>query len=220
LPALSTQEKPSPRPAKRARQKRAEETREQLLASATELFSSLGFEGVSVRTIETHADVQRGLAAYHFDTKEELWRQVVDCLFAQLFERNERTAEIIRDLPPEERQYAFVSTFVRFSAEVPALNRLMVQEGKARSWRMDYIVDTHVRKAVDQARTLLGIEIEPHGYYVLVGSGAFVFSMEHECERLFGVNPCSEDFIRDHARMVTALLKGMRSEGSRQNGKK
>lgn len=37
---------------KRAPQKRAEETRELLLDAGIELFSSLGFEGVSVRTIE------------------------------------------------------------------------------------------------------------------------------------------------------------------------
>jgi len=200
---------PAPAPTRKARrapQKRAEETREQLLVAASELFSSLGFEGVSLRTIETHAGVQRGLVAYHFDTKEALWRQVVDRLFVQLAERNARTAETIRDLPADERQHAFVATFVRFSAEVPALNRLMVQEGKARSWRMDYIVDKHVKGTLREAGEMLGIHIDPHVYYVLVGAGAFVFSMEHECERLFGVNPRAEQFVHRHARLVTDAI--------------
>lgn len=195
------------RTARRAPQKRAEETRDQLLAAATELFSSLGFEGVSVRTIETHAGVQRGLVAYHFDTKDALWRLVVDRLFAQFAERSARTAETVRDLSPEERLHAVVATFVRFNAEEPALNRLMMQEGKARSWRMDYIVDTHVRKMIDDAQALLGVRIDPHAYYVLMGAGAVVFSMEHECERLFGVNPCEEAFISRHARIVTDVIR-------------
>jgi AcrR family transcriptional regulator len=205
LPAASARTAPLLR--KRAPQKRAAETRELLLAAATEQFASFGFEGVSVRAIESHAGVQRGLVAYHFDTKEALWRQVVDRLFAQLDVRHQRTAETVRDLSPAERLPAFVATFVRFSAEVPALNRLMVQEGKARSWRMDYLVDTHVRRSVEQARALLGIEIGPHGYYALIGSAAFVFSMEYECERLFGVNPRTEAFIHAHARMVAGLIQ-------------
>lgn len=206
-------------PQKRAPQKRAEETREQLLAAATELFSSLGFEGVSARTIETHAGVQRGLIAYHFETKEALWRLVVDRLFAQLEERNRATAEAIRDLPRAERQHAYIATFVRFSAEVPALNRLMVQEGKARSWRMDYIVDTHVKKILEETGDLLGNAIEPHGYYVMVGAGAFVFSMEHECERLFGVNPCESDFIDRHALIVAELIRKLSEDALPQRAR-
>lgn len=201
--------------ARRAPQKRAEETRNQLLIAATELFSSLGFEGVSVRTIESHAGVQRGLAAYHFDTKDTLWREVVDGLFEQFAERTARTAETLRDLSPEDRQLAVVATFVRFSAETPALNRLMMQEGKVRSWRMDYIVDTHVRKMIADAQALLGFEIDPHAYYVLVGAGALVFSMEHECEKLFGINPCRDEFIRRHARIVTDVVRRLGESGQR-----
>ena len=67
-----TAETKAKRSPQKATQKRAEETRERLLDAATELFAALGFDGVSARTIETHAGVQRGLIAYHFDTKEAL----------------------------------------------------------------------------------------------------------------------------------------------------
>lgn len=83
----------------------------------------------------------------------------------------------------------------------------MMQEGKVQSWRMDYIVDTHVRKMIADAQALLGFQIDPHAYYVLVDAGALVFSMEHECERLFDINPCKEEFIRRHARIVSDLLR-------------
>ncbi|MEQ8746830.1 TetR/AcrR family transcriptional regulator [Pyruvatibacter sp.] len=193
---------------KRAPQKRAEETRELLLDAGIELFSSLGFEGVSVRTIESTAGVQRGLVAYHFDTKEAFWRQVVDRVFTRLADRNARTFEVIKDLPLDERLQPFVATFVRFSAEVPQLNRLMVQEGKMASWRMDYIVDTHVSKTLAEAREIFGIEVDAHGYYLMVGAGAFVFSVEHECKKLFGIDPMSDDFVNDHAQMVAGLIAG------------
>ncbi|MDW3099387.1 MAG: TetR/AcrR family transcriptional regulator [Alphaproteobacteria bacterium] len=193
-------------PRRRAPQKRAEETRELLLDAGTELFSSIGFDGVSVRTIESHAGVQRGLVAYHFDTKEAFWKQVVDRVFGRLSERSAQVIGLMDSLSVRERIRIYVTTFVRFSAEVPEINRLMVQEGKAPSWRMDYIVDNHTRPMQQAAKEGLGIELDPHGFYLLVGAGAFVFSVEHECEKLFGVNPRSEEFVTRHAALVTEII--------------
>jgi hypothetical protein len=38
------------------------------------------------------------------------------------------------------------------------------------------------------------------------GAGAFVFSAEHECRQLFGVDPRAEDFVDRHADLVANLL--------------
>lgn len=192
---------------KRALQKRAEETRDQLLRAAAGLFSTYGYEGASVRMIETEAGVQRGLVAYHFNTKEALWRQVVDGVFARMDDRVGRAEETIRDLPDDQKLRAFIGTFVRFSAEVPELNRLMVQEGKTKSWRMDYIVDQHVSKMLERLSSVLGVSIDPHNYYIIVGATSFVFSVSHECEKLFDVDPMTDEFISSHARLVADLLE-------------
>ena len=197
---------------RRARQKRAEETRERLIDAATELFAALGFDGVSARTIETHAGVQRGLVAYHFDTKEALWREVADRLFTDLRERLSLTADIVRDLAPEERQKAFITSFVRYSADAPMLNRMMAQEGKAPSWRLDYLHATHLRNVRTEISRIIGREIDAHSYYVMTGAGAFVFTVEHICERLFGVNPRAESFVDEHARIVSRLLESLQRE--------
>ena len=192
---------------KRALQKRAEETREQLLAAASDLFATYGYEGASVRMIETEAGVQRGLVAYHFNTKDALWRQVVDDVFAQMAEHFGASEAMIRDLPQEQRVRVFIATFVRFSAEVPELNRLMVQEGKTKSWRMDYIVETHVSKMLTRLEDMLGIPINPHTYYIMVGSMSFVFSVSHECQKLFDVDPMTDEFIAEHARLVADMVE-------------
>lgn len=197
---------PSAQDRKRAPQKRAEETQEQLLSAASELFSTLGYDGVSVRLVETKAGVQRGLVAYHFGTKEALWKQVVDAVFARMDDRMGRSVETIRDLPQDQKLRAFVSTFVRFSAEVPELNRLMVQEGKTNSWRMDYIVDEHVAPLLERLNETLGVKIDPHSYYVMVGSGSFVFSVSDECRRLFKVDPLTDEFITAHAQLVANMI--------------
>ena len=193
-------------PRRRAPQKRAAETREQLLDAGTELFSSFGFEGVSLRTIESHAGVQRGLVAYHFETKEAFWKKVVDRVFVKLIESDAQMTTLMEALSPRERVKLYVTLFVRFSAEVPELNRLMVQEGKTPSWRMDYIADTYIRPMQADARKRLGVEFDPHGFYLLVGAGAFVFSVEHECKKVFGVDPRSDEFVNQHAAMVADII--------------
>ena len=205
-----TDTSPGPGKRKRALQKRAEETQEQLLKAASDLFSTFGYDGVSVRMIETEAGVQRGLVAYHFNTKEALWRRVVDGVFARMEERVGRAEDTIRDLPQDQRLRVFIPTFVRFSAEVPELNRLMVQEGKTKSWRMDYIVDEHVSKLLVRLNELLGVQIDPHSYYIMVGSSSFVFSVSHECQKLFDTDPMSDDFITAHARLVADLIEKLR----------
>lgn len=52
--------------------------KEAILDAAEELFSRYGYHGVSLRDITKQANFELGLASYHFGTKDELFRQVVD----------------------------------------------------------------------------------------------------------------------------------------------
>ena len=189
----------------RAPQKRAEETRETLIAMAIERFSSMGYDGVSVRALESDAGVQRGAVAYHFDNKETLWKRAVDRIAERFAKQFAPLEPIIRDLDPEDGLRAGIAAFVRFSAEQPELNRLMVQEGRHDSWRLEYIVDTFVAQRRDWLKDVFGMLSDPHLYYILIGSAAFVFDVEHECRRLFDVDPTTDEFIREHAARVADM---------------
>ena len=70
----------------RRQQQRARETRAVLLQTAVDAFSTRGFESISVRQLEEMAGVKRGLVAYHFGDKEQLWRASVEQLFTALVE--------------------------------------------------------------------------------------------------------------------------------------
>ena len=52
--------------------------REKIILSATELFSSHGFEGTSVRQIAKDADVNVAMISYYFGSKEKLFESVVE----------------------------------------------------------------------------------------------------------------------------------------------
>jgi AcrR family transcriptional regulator len=200
-------------PAHRRQQQRAIETRTALLDTATTAFSAKGFDGISIRQLEELAGVKRGLVAYHFGDKDQLWRAVVDRLFGELAEEFVARIEALVDIAPEEAARGMVRAFVRYSAAHPELNRLMMQESMSDSWRVGYIVDQHIRPLLDNmagimpeaARRIWG-NGDPQRYYTFIGASAFVFTAEQECRRLFGCSPLEHDFVERHADFVVTLL--------------
>lgn len=198
-------------------QERAEATREKLLAAAIRCFTTVGYDAASTRAIEADAGVKRGLIAYHFKTKDVLWKAAVHWLFTRagadflLAERN--AADVDADLGARLRY--FIRGLVRFSARHPEVNRLMVKEGIHGDWRMDWLVTHYVQPMYDRARVLFeqaraaGIAPAmdfPSFYYIAVGGSALLFTMAAEARRLSGVDVSDEAVINHHADALARLL--------------
>ena len=204
--------KAQPKTRRRGQQERGDATKTKLLEAAIQEFSERGYDGVTLKDIETIADIQRGLVKYHFGGKEEIYKAVVDEVLGKIheFRRNRRATE--QDLSPRERLGFRIRSFVRYSAQRPELNRLMAQEGKHDSWRMRYILDQFLRQMVFDLKDLVGANILLsneefcHWYYIYVGAGAFMFSMAPEAQKLFGIDVTSEEVVDRHAHMVANLL--------------
>ncbi len=196
----------TPQKRQRAPQKRAEDTRDHLIESAIDLFSSTGYDGVSIRMIETHGNVKRGLVAYHFGNKEELWKAAMARLLQTLADEMQNVEDTTDSLPRAARFRAATLAFMRYSARYPQLNHIMTQEGKQKSWRSDFLLDGFIRPLVDWMNRLAGQKVEAHIHYILIGAATFVFNVEYECQSLFGINPRAPDFVRDHADAVVDML--------------
>ncbi|MEM9724314.1 MAG: TetR family transcriptional regulator [Pseudomonadota bacterium] len=190
----------------RAVQQRAEDTQKAILEAALLAFSTDGYEGVSLRTLETDAGVQRGRIAYHFENKETLWRRCVDLLVERLDAHFAPLAASFLDLDMASRLRASVAAFVRYSAENPELGRIIAREGGQPSWRLTYLVEQFQPRRNQWFEQVGGFELDPHLYYFIIGAGAFVFDVEFECREIFGVDPRDDAFIRDHAAMIADLL--------------
>src|SRR3954454_17457806 len=94
-------------------------TRKRLREAGLAAFSTSGFDGVSAREIERRAGVERGLIAYHFDSKEGVWKAVVDGLFTSLTDELQALRQALRDVSRHERSRAMLLAYVRFNAEHP-----------------------------------------------------------------------------------------------------
>jgi TetR/AcrR family transcriptional regulator len=197
---------------KRNPQQRAEETKNTLLICATEMFTSQGFDGVSIRALETVAGVQRGAVAYHYKNKELLWKATVDRLLEIFASYIDPLQATLKDLDEDVRLRMVIAATVRFSAQTPEFSRLMVQEGRFKTWRLDYLLDNFLRARSSWLNETVGLLSDPHTYYIAVGAATLVFDVEHECKELFSVDPTTDDFIREHSTRVADMIIYLRNK--------
>ena len=196
-------------------QDRAVVTRDRLLEAAIRCFADVGYDAATTRQIETAAGVKRGLINYHFKTKDVLWKAAVEWLFSRAAQELASAERHAAAVDPVARMRYFVRAFVRFSAQFPEVNRLMVQEGMHDDWRLDWLVDHFVRpwylraeKLFEEARVLgIAPRMEyPHFYYILTGASALMFSMAPEARRLAGIDPTDAAIVDAHAEALAQLL--------------
>jgi AcrR family transcriptional regulator len=193
----------------------ADATRDRILAAAIDVFSEQSFDGASTREIANRAGVTQPLLNYHYRSKDDLWRAAVDTLFQRIGAALITRIDGLRGVDELTTAKLVVREFVTFSARNPQLHRLITQESKADSERMDYLVDHHVRPFYDAIAAMFErlaaqgavAPIAPaHLYYLLTGAGATIFVLAPECRRLSGIDPTADDVIDAHADAVCALL--------------
>ena len=195
-----------------SRSQQRDDTRERILEAAAEAFAERGFRGASTREIAARAGTNQGLITYHFKTKDTLWRAAAARIFEQLRSRLGPGLAAIAEGPPEDRAREAVREFVRFAAAHPELFRLMVEEGKVDSERMEWLVDTHLRPLFENFKrfSLRGSGISDaegaHAYYVLAGAASIIFAVAPECRRLTGLDPTTDEAVEAHADFVARML--------------
>lgn len=114
-------------------------TRERLVSAALVAFSTSGFDGVSARQIERAAGVERGLAGYHFGSKQALWEAAVDVVFTRFIDEMGTLRAALRDVSRRDRARALIKAYGRFNARHPEFFRIVVLEGHVRTERSEHL---------------------------------------------------------------------------------
>lgn len=193
---------------------KAQATKLKLIQAGCECFASNGYAAASTRQIETSAGVQRNLISYHFGNKEKFWKTCADYLCTQMSNNMKKSLQDSKNLPAVEQLRFFIRTYIDTSAANPAINRIMVDEGKCNDWRLQWLVENHVApfyqlvsEIFTTGRQLNVIADIPliSFYYTLVSSVA-MFSMAPECKLLTGKNPLQQQMIDNQAKAIAALL--------------
>jgi TetR/AcrR family transcriptional regulator len=193
--------------------------RQALLESALVEFGAKGFDGASTRTIASRVQAHQPQINYHFESKTALWMAAVDHLFGLLREAFDGVIPTkLTGVEVSALAAAFadgIRRFVRFAAEHPELNQIMVHEGTAASDRLTWMTETHVKPVFDAIRPAWQI-LRDAGvaapidneilYYVLIGAASLPYVNSPEVRLLTGQDPSSPKWIRAHADGLVAIL--------------
>jgi TetR/AcrR family transcriptional regulator len=202
----------------RTRRTRAD-IREALLQAALVEFGAKGFDGASTRAIALRVEAHQPQINYHFESKEALWEASVDYLFGLLGAALDGALpEGLASVKVSDVAHAFaegIRRFVRFAAEHPELNQIMVHEGTAASDRLTWITDTHVKPFFD-AIGLAWRMLRDAGwaapidsdvaYYLLVGAASQPYVTAAEVRLLAGRDPRDPEWIDAHAEALVGML--------------
>lgn len=198
-----------------------DDIRERLLDAALVEFGANGFAGASTRAIARRIGAHQPQINYHFASKHALWTAAVDHLFAELAlaMRDVGSARVLGgsgDLAETAAAFAeMIRRFVRFAAQHPELNRIMVHEATADSARLKWMTERHVQPLYRTVRRLwrrlrragIAAPIDDRLFhYVLVGSASMVYVNAPEARLLTGLEPTATRWVDAHAEGLIATL--------------
>lgn len=93
----------------------AKDTREEILTAALNLFSTNNYHATSMSMIAEEAGVSKGTVYWHFDSKEDLFRELVLAGLDYFNENYERIKS--ENLNAEEKIYAIIDFSIKMLAE-------------------------------------------------------------------------------------------------------
>jgi AcrR family transcriptional regulator len=157
---------------------------DEILVTALEAFAALGYEAMSLRSLNAQLGLSHGTISQRFGSKERLYFAAVDLGFNRLLDdiaRRRHDLLAVSDPPDDLADLrATVRAFLGASLARPELGRLMHQEGLEPSARLAYIVDSYLLPMMATIGALLrrlraAGRIRPvtaRGLFFLVGHGA------------------------------------------------
>ena len=118
----------------------AHQTRRKILEAAGQQFAANGFGATGLRDIAEAAGATHGLIRHHFGTKEDLWRAVVDDFIGQMLARHLPLMQRIQEDDPVALLKAFATNYIRVSAEMPEVSKLLLKECSEPGPHLEYLL--------------------------------------------------------------------------------
>lgn len=164
--------------ARRRRRRNPEETRKMILDTARRLLASEGIEGISVSAVAHAANINRGTAYMHFESREKLVEQTIASVSDKLLEAVYGEYARNPDIPVEEiDQVALTEGLAEFAMANPDLCRVWLMHVLSSD---DPSADPFWRKYVGSLRQFAETDLAQPGVdaevlSVLVLAGTFLW---------------------------------------------
>jgi TetR/AcrR family transcriptional regulator, fatty acid metabolism regulator protein len=202
---------------------RSAQTRERIIAAATEVFARSGFHGARVADIAEHAGIAYGLVYHYFHNKDEILAAIFTERWAQYVSYLHEVGDM--DLGFREQMRRLVHFWVEVYRREPDLMTVMINE-VTRSYEF---LESHdiatvmvafeaieeiIRKARERGE--VSSDVDPQlASYIVFGAAEMVLT-GYVMRTLRRSDP--DAFARDEAQMLELLLDGLASRSSSNPG--
>jgi TetR/AcrR family transcriptional regulator len=139
-----------------------EVAKDELLRSATKLFSTKGFEETSLRKIAADANVNMALIKYHFGSKMNLWKAVILKLSEEVLEFNDFDLEEVQDSSDMRDMLGeLFDRMVDMTFEHPEFSLFVMNESIQKGERFDHLFEKLIKPFHEQSYPFIlkGIEM-------------------------------------------------------------
>jgi AcrR family transcriptional regulator len=199
-----------------SRQRQREQTRQQILVAAAQVFARAGYEAASLADIATRAGVKKALVQYHFPTKEQLWK---DAAVFTWTERNDCMAEHLSaqtDHSPMDNMRLGFTALVEFTRENPNWLWFMFHEAAAESERLDWLIEHCMRNDYVlgeefvrqfQAHGLIRQGPPVHLLHLISGALTYNLLVAPSTYKVTGVDLADENEIAEQVALLSELLR-------------
>jgi len=130
-----------------------EERQASILRGAAEAFARTGYAGTSMEDVAAASGITKLIVYRHFESKEELYRAVLEQVSARMGE------ELLRALNSRDRRGFAVRALLTVARELPDGFRLLWVHAAREPQFAEYAAEYH-RKATEVALSLIGDSIE------------------------------------------------------------
>jgi AcrR family transcriptional regulator len=161
-----------------------DDTREQLLESATRLFASRGFYGASLANIADELGLTKQALLHHFGRKEQLYAEILSRISDRMLSCVE-AARANHKEPAKQLLAALLSVY-ELSLEAPHETRIIMRElldserrtSEVRSWYLRPFLDSliDITRAITAKKTLSRTDAMTRIYPILGAMSYFVVS--------------------------------------------
>jgi AcrR family transcriptional regulator len=117
------------------------EIRTKILEAATRLFAAKGVDGTALQEIADAVGVRKPSLLYHFPSKEDLHRSVLESLLTRW---NDIVPQLLRAVAREDRFDALLDATIEFFLNDPDRARLLLRETLDRPQEMHELLNEHV----------------------------------------------------------------------------
>ena len=132
------------------KQQRSLQSRNALLWAAFNEFSEYGYDKASLRRIGESAGLDYTLIKYHFGNRDGLWRAAAELAVSEILAEWEKSSPASVEASAVDQLKAEFKSLLRFTVQHSAWHMFMLNESKASTPRLEWLVQNVVNKSLDR----------------------------------------------------------------------